>query len=126
MSERLFMGHHHSDRDIAVLFLVDMNDSTMAWINDVQRETLLLSESLETLGDRYAIYGFAGMTRKRCELYRLKRFTDAYDANVLGCISGIRARDYLPHLYGAARYTSVDDVARLPYKVSDIYRRLTR
>ena len=35
------------------------------------------------------------------------------------------ARDYLPHLYGAAHYTVVDDVARLPYKVADIYRRLT-
>ena len=35
------------------------------------------------------------------------------------------ARDYLPHLYGAAHYTVVDEVGRLPYKVADIYRRLT-
>lgn len=200
MSERLFMRRHRSERDIAVLFLVDMSGSTLGWINDVQRETLLLlSEALETLGDRYAIYGFSGMTRKKCELYRIKRFADAYDADVQGRISGIRARDYtrmgfavrhatqllgevqarrrllivisdgkpddytdkyrgpygiedtrralqqamhagvrpfcitvdkeardyLPHLYGAARYTVVDDVARLPYKVADIYRRLT-
>ena len=32
---------------------------------------LLLSEVLQTLDDRYAIYGFSGMTRKRCELYKL-------------------------------------------------------
>jgi nitric oxide reductase NorD protein len=201
MSERLFTRRHRADRDIAALFLVDMSGSTMGWINEVQRETLLLlSEALETLGDRYAIYGFSGMTRKKCELYRIKRFMEAYDADVQGRISGIRprdytrmgfavrhathllgqvqarrrllivisdgkpddytdnyrgpygiedtrrallqamhagvrpfcitvdkeARDYLPRLYGAARYTVVDDVARLPYKVADIYRRLTR
>ena len=35
------------------------------------------------------------------------------------------AKDYLPHMYGAAAYTIVDDVAKLPLKVTDIYRRLT-
>ena len=45
----------------------DMSGSTNGWINDAERESLvLLCESLETLGDRYAIYGFSGTTRKRC------------------------------------------------------------
>ena len=35
------------------------------------------------------------------------------------------ARDYLPHLYGPAAYTLIDEVWALPLKVSDIYRRLT-
>ena len=35
------------------------------------------------------------------------------------------ARDYLPHMYGAANYIVIDDVGQLPFKVSDIYRRLT-
>jgi len=35
------------------------------------------------------------------------------------------ARDYLPHMYGSARWTLVDDVSRSPLKVADIYRRLT-
>lgn len=200
ISERLFMQRQRSERDIAVLFLVDMSGSTEGWINDVERETLLLlSEALETLGDRYAIYGFSGMTRKKCDLYRIKTFDEAYGSEVQGRISAIRARDYtrmgfavrhatrllgevdartrllitlsdgkpddytdkyrgpygiedtrralleatragvrpfcitvdreardyLPHLYGTAHYTVVDDVARLPYKVADIYRRLT-
>ncbi|MCW9029024.1 MAG: hypothetical protein OQJ80_08825, partial [Kangiella sp.] len=69
--------------------------STKGWINDAEREALvLLCESLETLGDRYAIYGFSGMTRKRCEVYRVKRFDDAYTVEVRGRISGIRPRDY--------------------------------
>jgi nitric oxide reductase NorD protein len=200
ISERLFTQRHRSERDIAALFLVDMSGSTQGWINDVERETLLLlSEALETLGDRYAIYGFSGMTRKKCELYRIKQFAEDYGSEVQARISGIRAQDYtrmgfairhatsllggieartrllitlsdgkpddytdnyrskygiedtrralleatragirpfcitvdreakeyLPHLYGAAHYTVVDDVARLPYKVADIYRRLT-
>ena len=35
------------------------------------------------------------------------------------------ARDYLPHMYGAAHYAIIDEVKRLPLKVADIYRRLT-
>ena len=35
------------------------------------------------------------------------------------------AREYLPYMYGSADYTVVDDVRKLPYKVSDIYRLLT-
>jgi nitric oxide reductase NorD protein len=33
--------------------------------------------------------------------------------------------DYLPHMYGAVNYTVIDDVKKLPLKLSDIYRRLT-
>ena len=199
MSDHLFTRMHREERNIAVMFMVDMSGSTKGWINDAERESLvLLCEALETLGDRYAIYGFSGMTRKRCELYRIKTFDEAYGADVQARISGIRpqdytrmgvtirhlsrllneieartrilitlsdgkpddyndyrgeygiedtrraliearrdgihpycitiderARDYLPHLYGPAAYTVVDEVAALPRKVADIYRKLT-
>jgi nitric oxide reductase NorD protein len=36
-----------------------------------------------------------------------------------------QARDYLPHMYGDASYVLIDDVARLPYRISEIYRSLT-
>ncbi|NOR51010.1 MAG: VWA domain-containing protein, partial [Gammaproteobacteria bacterium] len=151
-----------------------------------------------SLNDRYAIYGFSGTGRKRCEIYTIKTFEESYNDEVRGRISGIRpkdytrmgfairhltaklqqidaktrilitisdgkpddymdyhgeygiedtrraliearqsgihpycitidetAQDYLPHLYGPAAYTVIDNVARLPFKVSDIYRRLT-
>jgi len=35
------------------------------------------------------------------------------------------AKDYLPYMYSGAAYTVIDDVAHLPLRVSDIYRRLT-
>ena len=200
MSDRLFMHNHRAERNIAVAFLVDMSGSTKGWINEAEREALIvLCEALELLGDRYAIYGFSGTTRKRCELFHIKRFDEAYDDEVRGRISGIRpqeytrmgfalrhmttllnrveartrvlvtlsdgrpddyfdvyrgqygvedtrmalqeasrtgihpfcitldreARDYLPHMYGAARYIILDDVRQLPVKVTDIYRRIT-
>ncbi|HRH82530.1 MAG TPA: nitric oxide reductase activation protein [Thiobacillaceae bacterium] len=200
MSDRLFVRQHRAERNIAVAFMVDMSGSTRGWINEAERAALvLLCEALELLGDRYAIYGFSGITRKRCELFRVKTFDEPYDAEVKARISGIRpqeytrmgfairhltkllnevdartkvlvtlsdgrpddyfdvyrgaygvedtrmallearragvhpfcitidkeARDYLPHMYGAARYIILDDVRELPFKVSDIYRRLT-
>lgn len=200
MTDRLFTRMHRAERNIAVAFMVDMSGSTKGWINDAERESLvLLCEALETLGDRYAIYGFSGITRKRCELYRIKRIDEPYTDEVRARISGIRpqdytrmgfairhltavlndveartkllitisdgkpddyhdayrgqygiedtrqalieakrggvhsfcitidkeARDYLPHMYGAAHYVIIDDVKALPFKVADIYRRLT-
>ena len=200
MSDRLFVRLHRAERNIAVAFLVDMSGSTKGWINEAEREALiLLCEALELLGDRYAIYGFSGTTRKRCELFRIKTFDERYGDEVQARISGIRpqeytrmgfalrhmtkllnrveartrvlvtlsdgrpddyfdvyrgqygiedtrmalleaartgihpfcitldrdARDYLPHMYGAARYIILDDVRQLPVKVTDIYRRIT-
>ncbi len=200
MSERLFVRLHRAERNIAVAFMVDMSGSTRGWINEAEREALiLLCEALERLGDRYAIYGFSGITRKRCELYRIKTFDEPYTEEVKARISGIRpqeytrmgfairhltkllkaveartkvlvtlsdgrpddyfdvyrgaygvedtrmaliearragihpfcitidreARDYLPHMYGAARFIILDDVGMLPFKVADIYRRIT-
>ncbi len=199
MGERLYTKRRRLERNIAVMFMVDMSGSTKGWINDAERESLvLLAEALEILGDRYAIYGFSGMTRKRCELYRIKRFDEPYDEAVRRRIAGIRpqdytrmgvvirhlvrlfegveartkllvtlsdgkpddydgyrgeygiedtrmalieakragihpfcitidteAREYLPHMYGAVNWALVDDVRKLPLKVSDIYRRLT-
>ncbi len=201
MSDRLFTRLHRAERNIAVAFMVDMSGSTRGWINEAEREALiLLAESLERLGDRYAIYGFSGQTRKRCELFRIKTFDEPYSAEVKARIAGIEAqdytrmgfairhlskllnavqaktrvlitlsdgkpddyfdgyrgpygiedtrmalvearragihpfcitidkeaRDYLPHMYGAARYIILDEVRLLPMKVADIYRRLTR
>ena len=95
MPTGLFVKQRKAARNIAVAFMVDMSGSTKGWINDAEREALLLlAESLETLGDRYAIYGFSGWTRKRCEVYVIKRFDDAYDDTVKARICGITPKDY--------------------------------
>ncbi len=95
MSDRLFTTRRRLDRDLAVVFMVDLSGSTKGWINDAEKQSLiLLCEALEKLGDRYAIYGFSGMTRKRCELFRIKRFDEPYDDRIKARIAGIRAQDY--------------------------------
>jgi nitric oxide reductase NorD protein len=95
MSERLFVSRHKLDRNIAVMFMIDMSGSTKGWVNEAERESLvLLCEALEILGDRYAIYGFSGMTRKRCELFRVKGLAEPYANTVKARVSGIRPQDY--------------------------------
>ena len=95
MPENLFTCPQRLERDIAVIFMVDVSGSTKGWINDAERESLvLLCEALEILGDRYAIYGFSGMTRKRCELYRIKRIDETYGQEVKARIAGIQPQDY--------------------------------
>lgn len=199
LSERLFLKRRKVERNIAVMFMVDLSGSTKGWINEAEREALiLLSEALQTLGDHYAIYGFSGMTRKRCELYKIKRFDENYDDEIkrricalepqdytrMGVVirhlskllneveaktkllitlsdgkpddfdgyrgeygiedtrkalieakqNGIHsycitidreAGDYLPYMYGAVNYIVIDEIRKLPLKVSDIYRKLT-
>ncbi len=94
-SAGLFQRRRRLERNVAVLFMVDMSGSTKGWINEVQRESLvLLCESLELLGDRYAIYGFSGYTHMRCELFRVKEFDEPYAEAVHDRISGIRPQDY--------------------------------
>ncbi|MBI4989062.1 MAG: nitric oxide reductase activation protein [Rhodocyclales bacterium] len=198
-SARLFCRRIRNERSLAAMFMVDMSGSTKGWVNDAERESLvMLCEALETLGDAYAIYGFSGWTRTRCDIYPVKRFDERYDATVRGRIAAIEAKDYtrmgvairhltqlleaqparhkllvtlsdgrpddfgdeyrghygiedtrralqeahergvrsycvtidrhgadyLPRLYGPARYAVLDDVWKLPLKVADIYRRL--
>jgi len=95
MSENIFTKMHKEERNIAVVFMVDMSGSTKGWINDAERESLiLLCEALETLGDRYAIYGFSSITRKRCELFKIKSFDDAYDETTKRRITNITPQEY--------------------------------
>ena len=199
MSSRIYRKAHRVERDIAVILMVDMSGSTKGWINRAQREALiLLAEALAALDDRYAIYGFSGNTRKRCEIFRIKTFDETYDDDIRARIAAVapqdytrmgatirhlssllervsartrllitlsdgkpddydayhgeygiedtrmalfearqrgihpfcitideQARDYLPHMYGDASYVLIDDIARLPYRISEIYRNLT-
>lgn len=94
-SERLFSRRVRNERSLAAMFMVDMSGSTKGWVNDAEREALvMLCEALEQLGDAYAIYGFSGWTRTRCDIYRIKSFADRYDDDVRARIDGIEAKDY--------------------------------
>ncbi len=123
-SERLFVQRRRSERNIAVMFMVDMSGSTKGWINACEREALvLLCEALEALGDRYAIYGFSGWTRKRCDIYRIKTFGEHYGEAVRARIAGVEPRDYtrmgvaIRHLTGILN--AVEAKTRILFTLSD-------
>ncbi len=94
-SDRLFSRLQRDERDIGVLFLVDMSSSTEGWINQALKESLILmGEALQVLGDRFAIYGFSGMRRSRADFYRIKEFSEPYSEEVKGRIAGIAPQEY--------------------------------
>jgi len=123
-SDRLFIRLKRDERDIAVLFLVDMSNSTQGWVNEAIRESLvLLCEALEIVGDRYGIYGFSGMRRLRSEFFHIKHLDEPYDSTVKQRISSIAPREYTrmgPAIRHAAKLLgAVDSRVRLLVTLSD-------
>lgn len=199
-SDRLFVRLKRDERDIAVLFLIDMSNSTQGWIGRAIKEALvLLCEAMEVVGDRYGIYGFSGMRRLRSEFFHIKHLEEQYDETVrqrigslgpreytrmgpairhaVSLMNGVDARvrllitlsdgkpedyddykgeyaiedtrhalieakgagihpfcitidrqaqDYISHMYGEVNYIFIDNVRKLPHKMPEIYRILTR
>ena len=104
LDDNIFIRINKEERDVAVMFLIDMSASTRGWINRLEKEALvLLCESLETLGDRYAIYGFNGHTRKQCKIYPVKTIDEDYGKAVQEKIGAIKAEMYT-RIGAALRY----------------------
>ncbi len=115
ISDRLYLRKNHHERSIAVCILVDISGSTKGWINEAERESLILiCEALDRLDDRYAIFAFSGMTHERCEIYPLKRFDQPNDTDVQAQIGGLAPR-YYTRMGAAIRYANdvlAEEVAR--------------
>jgi nitric oxide reductase NorD protein len=123
-SERLFVRVSPVQRDIATVFLIDLSGSTSGWINDLERAALLImSEALQVLQDRFAIYGFSGRTRKRCELFRIKGFDEPYGEEIKRRISNLRALEYTrlgpPIRYLTSSLSEIEARTRLLITLSD-------
>lgn len=123
-SDRLFIRLKRDERDIAALFLVDMSNSTRGWVGQGIKESLvLISEAMETLGDRYGIYGFSGMRRLRCEIFPIKSLDEPYNDAVRERIGSIAPREYTRMAPAIRHMTSllqdVDAKVRLLITLSD-------
>ncbi len=123
-SERLFIRLQRDERDIAVLFLVDMSSSTEGWINQAIKEALILmGEALQVLGDRFAIYGFSGMRRLRSDFYRVKDFAEPYSEEIKGRIAAIGPQEYTrmgpPLRHAIEMLKNVEAKVRLLVTLSD-------
>ncbi|MCF8055705.1 MAG: VWA domain-containing protein [Desulfocapsa sp.] len=123
-SDRLFIRLKRDERDIAVLFLVDMSNSTAGWVNTALKESLILmTEAMEVLGDRYGIYGFSGMRRSRCELFHVKHLSEPYGEQVKERISSIAPSEYTrmgpPIRHATSILREVDAKVRLIITLTD-------
>ncbi len=123
-SDRLFIRLKRDERDIAALFLVDMSNSTRGWVGKAIKESLvLICEAMETLGDRYGIYGFSGMRRLRCEIFPIKNIDQSYTDEVRQRIGSIEPREYTRMAPAIRHMTSVfkgvDARVRLLITLSD-------
>lgn len=123
-SDRLFVRLRRDQRQIAVVFLVDMSSSTEGWVSTAIKESLLLMcEALDVLGDSYAIYGFSGMRRLRSEIYHVKHFAEPYNDLVKAKIAALGPQEYTrmgPPLRHVTRLLAATEArARLIVTLSD-------
>lgn len=88
-------------RDVAVLVLIDCSASTDASIRgreriiDVEKAALLLvCKALESLGDRYAAFGFSGETAHGVRIQPIKRFEECLDLTVERRIAALEPDRY--------------------------------
>lgn len=126
-SEKIYWRRNKVQRDISVVFLLDMSASTsevveetesfpdpwiyedprryIAWLKtqreepgakksrqiiDVEKESLvLLIGALETIGDRYGIYGFSGYGRDNVEFFVIKDIEKDFSKTVQGRIDKV-------------------------------------
>jgi hypothetical protein len=107
-SPKLYIAKQLTERDVAVLFLLDLSASTAVRLPegdtvassahkpdgprviDLLKESVaLLSVSLAELGDAYAIYGFSSKGRHNVELYPVKTFAEAFAHEAQGRIGAL-------------------------------------
>jgi von Willebrand factor type A domain-containing protein len=88
LSENVYIRRDKLLRDVAVLFLVDISESTEEPVNgrrviDIQKEALvLMAEALDSLNDPYALYGFNSDGRFRVNMLSIKEFNESNDDQV--------------------------------------------
>jgi len=119
MTDQLYIRRDKKVRDVAVLFLLDMSDSTDEKVEagrriiDVEKQGLvLLSNAIDRLDDRYAIMGFSSEGRHRVDVFTIKAFDEDYGDQVAGRIGGVEPREYTR--LGAALRHATDHLAGEP------------
>lgn len=97
--DRIYVRHERKERDVAVMFLVDISGSTGRQIDggrrviDVERESLvLLCEALDAVGDQYALYAYSGQGRGAVEIQRIKDFNERLGTTTAQRLGGLAPR----------------------------------
>jgi nitric oxide reductase NorD protein len=93
---RIFRSSLSARRDLAVLLLIDISESTRdrlqsgGSILDVERLAVaVLAEAMNELGDPFCLLAFASDGRNDIEMTRIKAFGEPYDRVCIGRLAGL-------------------------------------
>lgn len=97
---RINLRYIRKIRDLAVLVLLDLSESTNDKLGDSEKSVLelareataLLSWAINGIGDPFAIHGFASDGRHDVQYFRFKDFSQPYNEEVKARLAGIRGR----------------------------------
>ena len=159
--ERIYWRRNKDERDVGVVFLLDMSASTAeaveesakdadagapgdpvaytAWLRarrgetarrpykriiDVEKESMvLLMNALETIGDRYGVYGFSGFGRENVEFYVIKEVEELFTDRVkrrLDKVAPLHATRMGPAIrHAATKLANVDAKTKFMFVISD-------
>ena len=98
-SPRVYETTERRNRDLSVLVLLDISESTkdfvkgssMTILNVERIATALLSQALSDLGDAFAVVAFCSNGRDDVRLYPVKDFNERYDQPARARLAGLRA-----------------------------------
>lgn len=100
LSDQVYLTACQQARDLAVAILMDVSLSTDSWVDnrrvmDVEKEALAtLAAGLATCGDTFAIYTFTSRKRDFVRVATVKKFSDAFNSQVLRRIAALRPGYY--------------------------------
>lgn len=94
---RIHVRHLRKTRDLAVLVLLDLSESTNEPLGDSDRPvvdlareaTALLAWAIDGIGDPFAVHGFASDGRHDVQYYRFKDFEQPYDEKAKARLAGM-------------------------------------
>ncbi len=110
-SERIWMQHLQTARDLSVAVLFDTSRSTESWVQgrqviDIARETLLaLAAGLEACGDDHAIFAFSSVRREKVFVQTIKDFGERFGEKIQRRVAALRPGFYT-RLGAAIRHAS--------------------
>lgn len=108
---RIMMRYKRNVRDLAVMVLLDMSESSNDKVRgkdysimDLTRSaTVLLSDALDRIGDPFALHGFCSDGRHDVHYYRFKDFDQPYNDLVKARLAGLRG-SYSTRMGAALRH----------------------
>ncbi len=95
---RITMRHVINRRDLAVIILLDLSESTNETVRGTEKTVLeltreasaLVATAIHGIGDPFAIHGFASDGRHDVQYYRFKDFDQPLDADVKSRLAGMK------------------------------------